>query len=190
MPTAACENEAGGGAAPRAIDCNAIKMPAKRRRRMGLRTKAVLGLAVFLPLIAPPAGAKGTCELQPLMHQRKDAATVEHLEDAWSVAYLQGDTEFEGCLLTPYFMEILRTGEVKTLKDELGFAARNKGKNLAIPQLPKSTVMLHNDVAVAFGISRSAGDGKTQATRYADYYVWENGMWHAFFAQQTPIKDN
>jgi hypothetical protein len=151
---------------------------------MALARKAVLGLALLLLFVPSSVQAKGTCELPPLMHQRRDVATVQHLEDAWSIAYLKGDTDLELCLLAPDFTEILRTGEVKVLTDELGFAAKNKGKNLAIPDLPKSTVLIHGNVAVAYGISKSTGaDGTPRTMRYADYYVWENDTWHAFFAQ-------
>jgi hypothetical protein len=130
--------------------------------------------------------AKDTCNMPPLLHQRRDVATVQDLEHAWSVAYLRGDTDLERCLLASDFTEIMRTGEVKGLTDELEFAAKNQGKNPAIPDLPKSTVLIHGNVAVAYGTSTSAGaDGARRRTRFADYYVWENGAWHAFFAQQT-----
>jgi hypothetical protein len=47
-----------------------------------------------------------------------------------------------------------------------------------------SVAYLHGDIA--YGISKSTGaDGKPRTTRYADYYIWENEAWHAFFAQQT-----
>jgi len=125
------------------------------------------------------------------MHQRKDAATIQHLEGAWSIAYLQGDMELERCLLTPDFTEILRNGDVIVLADELQLAANNKGKNLLIADLPKSTVLIHGNVAVAYGTSHStSSDGKARTTRFADYYIWENGTWHAFFAQQTQFENN
>jgi hypothetical protein len=147
---------------------------------------SAFGLAFLLLILSSSLQAKDACNLPPLMHQSRDVTTVQHLENAWSVAYLRGDTELERCLLTPDFTEILRTGEVKVLTDELEFALKNKGKNLAIPDLPKSTVLMHGNVAVGYGISRSPGAGGEQRTiRYADYYVWEDGAWHAFFAQQT-----
>jgi hypothetical protein len=143
-------------------------------------------LSCSLPMLA-----KDACNLKPLLHQHRDVATVQHLEDEWSLAYLRGDTDFEQCLLTPDYTEIARSGEVKVLADELALAAKNKGKNLPIPDLPKSTVLLHGNVAVAFGMSGSTtSDGKQRKTRYADYYIWENGAWHAFFAQQTQFQNN
>ncbi len=157
---------------------------------MPMIRNSALDLAFLLLILVPATSlqvkAKDACNLPALMHQRRDAATVQQLENAWSIAYLRGDTELERCLLSPDFTEILRTGEVKLLADELEFAVKNKGKNLAIPELPKSTVLMHGAVAVGYGTSRSTGtDGKTRTMRYADYYVWENGVWHAFFAQQT-----
>ncbi len=148
--------------------------------------KLILGLA-FLAWLSPMASqAESACGQKPLQDQHEDAATIQALEAAWSVAYLHGDTDLERCLLTPDFTEIMRNGEVKVLADELGFAEKNKGKDLPIPAMPKIAVLMHGNVAVAYGISRSTGaDGKTRSTRYADYYVWEAGSWQAFFAQQT-----
>lgn len=65
------------------------------------------------------------------------------------------------------------------LSDELGFARVNHGTNKPIPFLAEGTILIHGDVAVAYGNSR--------AVKYADYYVWENGRWKAFFAQQTGV---
>lgn len=158
---------------------------------MRLTKISLLSLALLLLFHPAAVHAKGTCELAPLMNQHKDVATVQHLEEAWSIAFLQGDTDVVRCLLTPDFTEIQRSGEVKALTDELALAAKNKGKNNSIPDLPKSTVLIHGNVAVAYGISKSTGDdGKPRTTRFADYYIWENGAWHAFFAQQTQLENS
>ena len=136
-----------------------------------------------------PVAAVGSCALPPLMHQREDVATVERLETAWSVAFLQGDVLLERCLLTPDFAEILRGGETKYLADELGFAEANRGQHRPIPDFPKPVVLLHGDAAVAYGTSQSvSANGTPRITRYADFYLWEAGRWHAFFAQQTPVE--
>jgi hypothetical protein len=158
---------------------------------MGFARTNFLGLTLVSLIYSLPPQAKAVCNLRPLLHQHRDVATVQHLEDEWSLAYLRGDTDFERCLLTPDFTEIVRSGEVKVLADELALAAKNRGKNLPILDFPKPTVLLHGNVAVAFGMSSSTtSDGKLRQTRYADYYIWENGVWHAFFAQQTQIENN
>jgi hypothetical protein len=103
--------------------------------------------------------------------------------------YLRGDTNLERCLFAPDFKEILHTGEVKDLAAELGFAAKNEGKNLRIPSAPKETILMHGNVAVAYGLSTSNGpDGRRRITRYADYYVWEDNSWRAFFEQQAQVE--
>jgi hypothetical protein len=147
--------------------------------------------AVLFVLFAPsiPLHAQTTCDIDSLKGQQRDVATIQRLENAWTVAYLKADTNFELCLLSKDFTEIVRGGDVKVLSDELAFARKNEGKNLLIPRLPEPTVLLHDNVAVAYGTSLSTGpDGKIKETRYADYYVWENGRWHAFFAQQTSVE--
>jgi hypothetical protein len=150
-----------------------------------------LAFATSLILFAPsiPLHAQTTCDVDALKAQQRDVTTIQRLENAWTIAYLKADTNFELCLLSKDFTEIVRSGEVKSLADELAFARKNEGKNLPIPKLPEPTVLLHDNVAVAYGTSQSTGpDGKIKETRYADCYVWENGKWHAFFAQQTSVE--
>lgn len=143
----------------------------------------VLSLLVLCSMASPVWAA---CGQEALQHEHKDAATIQVLETAWSVAYLKGDVDFERCLLTPDFTEILKDGSVKLLVDELGFAAKNSGKHLPIPDLPQGTVFIHGDVAVAYGLSGSTdAQGVKHMTRYADYYIWEEGAWRAYFAQQS-----
>jgi hypothetical protein len=130
--------------------------------------------------------ARADCAGPALAHQRRDAATIQRLENAWSLAYLTGDTEFEACLLTPDFTEIMSTGSIHNLSEELALAEKNKGKTVAALNLPPTTVHIHGDVAVAYGISSEKMiDGKPHKSYFADYYVWKNGAWHVYFAQQT-----
>lgn len=143
---------------------------------------AAVCIAYFLPLSSRAAHG---CRQAVLQHERKNIATIQTLERAWSVAFLRGDIGFERCLLTPDFTEIGRDGGVKVLADELGFAAQNAGKNLPMPEIPAVTVMIHGDVAVAYLAVQRIKDGKALKVYNADYYVWEEGGWHAFFSQQT-----
>jgi ketosteroid isomerase-like protein len=132
------------------------------------------------------ANAKADCTRPVLAHQRQDAATIQVLESAWTLAYLSGDTEFEACLLTSDFTEIMSNGTINHLSDELALAEKNKGKAGTAPNLPAITVHMHGDVAVAYGISSDKViDGKPHKSYYADYYVWRDGAWHVYFAQQT-----
>jgi hypothetical protein len=137
-------------------------------------------------LIALTADAEADCARPALAHQRQDAATIQRLEVAWTVAYLTGDTEFEACLLTPDFTEIMSNGTINHLTEELALAEKNKGKTVTTPDMPPITLNVHGNVAVAYGISPAKMiDGKAHKSYYADYYVWTNGAWHVFFAQQT-----
>lgn len=141
--------------------------------------------AIAAALVFSSAVRADDCQLPALLQQHRDAATIENLELAWSRAYLRGDTAFEECLLTADFTEIMRNGAVKHLSDELALAAKNAANPLPMGAIPRGTVLLHGDVAVAYGRSQSAGGA--HAMRYADYYVWENGRWRVYFAQQTEI---
>jgi hypothetical protein len=149
-------------------------------------TFRTLQLLFCVSVIVFAADARAACDRPALAHQQRDAATIQRLESAWTRAYLSGDTEFEACLLTPDFTEIMSNGSINHLSEELGLAEKNKGKAVAAPNMPTITVHLHGDVAVAYGISsEKLIDGKPHKSYFADYYVWKNGMWHVYFAQQT-----
>ena len=142
--------------------------------------KASIGIATTL--ILSSVVKANDCQYPTLAHEHRDVATIQTLELEWSRAYLGGDTDFEECLLTPDFTEIMRNGDIKDLSAELALAAKNKAKPLPLGDLPRGQVLLHGNVAVAYGRSTGA-----PAMRYADYYVWENGHWRVYFAQQTEI---
>ena len=136
------------------------------------------------PVVGP------TCESRPeLRHQSRDAPTIQRLENAWSRAFLTGDGDFMKCLLLPGFREILRSGDVKDVAYEIEVALRNRGKGLPVPDFPPESILLNGDVAVAYGESIPASNQPNRRTRFADFYVWKNGSWRVFFAQQTAIQD-
>ncbi len=90
------------------------------------------------------------------------------------------------CLLASDFTEIMRSGELKLLSDELSMAEKNRGKDLKVPEMPRIKVLLHENAAVAYGRSFSTSkDGRTEIRWYSDTYLWKDGQWRAFFAQQT-----
>lgn len=125
------------------------------------------------------------------MHEHNDVATVQHLENARSTAYLRGDADFIGCLLTPDFVEVLGNGELQFLAYQLKVVAKNRGKNLAMPDLPKVNVLKHGNVAVAHAISSTTdSSGKPRTRRLVDFYHWEHGKCHAFFAQQPLVESH
>lgn len=146
--------------------------------------KALIVTAPVVLILSSVVNAND-CRFPTLAHEHRDVATIQALELEWTRAYLRGDTDFEACLLTPDFTEIMRNGDIKDLSAELALAAKNSAKPLPLGDLPSGQVLLHGNVAVAYG--RSTGE---RAMRYADYYVWENGHWRVYFAQQTEIVTN
>lgn len=151
-----------------------------------IHTLFAIFLISYFSLAAFAQPAASNCARADLAHQQQDEATVQRLEKAWSIAYLTGDTEFEACLLTQDFMEIMSNGSVNHLREELALAEKNNGKSLDNPNLPPSTVHIHGNVAVAYGISPAKMvDGKAHKSYFADFYVWSDGAWHVYFAQQT-----
>jgi hypothetical protein len=149
----------------------------------------VAGLISALPFMPTHAQAQtnGACNVPPLMSQRQDAATIQHLEASWNIAIAQGDASFEDCLLTADFLEILANGDLKTRADELGFTTKNKGQNKPRPRLPAFTVVIHSNVAIAYAIWTPT-DPNRRPDKIVDYFIWENGSWHVFFSQSTPVE--
>jgi hypothetical protein len=148
--------------------------------------KTIAPLLLLFPVTISAQSGANNCNFTELKNQQEDAATIQRLEIAWTEAYLRADTGFMSCLLAPDFTEIMRSGELKTLSGELAMAEKNRGKDLKMSELPKIQVLLHENVAVAYGntILKNAG-GKRETRWYSDSYVWKDGQWHAFFAQQT-----
>lgn len=169
-------------------------MPVKRHSglSMHLQRRPAWALAAGLAALAcipVHAQAAAACNRPELRGQKRDAATIQRLERAWSVAFLTGDAELESCLLLPAFTEIFGDGRMQHLGDELALARANQGKHPPMPDFPGEKVLLRGDAAVAYGISTSKGtDGQVRRQWFADYYVWNRGAWHVYFAQQTPIK--
>ena len=147
---------------------------------------SLVGLICLLPVSAAYAQPPGTCELESLQHQQRDAATIQHLEASWYLAITHGDMEFESCLLTADFMSIFPGGALKARADELRLTAKNKGQNRSVQPLPKFTVLRHDGVAVAYATWTPTG-GAVKPGVIADYFVWENGRWRVFFSQETPV---
>lgn len=147
--------------------------------------KAIALALMLLPGTVLAQGRARSCDFPQLKNQHRDIATVRRLETAWSEAYLRGDANLMSCLLAPDFTEIMRSGELKTVSGELDMAENNRGKDLKMPELPRIRVLLHGNAAVAYGRTIVKTGGKTETRWYSDTYLWRNGQWHAFFAQQT-----
>jgi hypothetical protein len=98
------------------------------------KVPSVMAIAM---LILSPVVKANDCQFPALRHQHRDVATIEALELEWTRAYLRGDTRFEACLLTADFSEIMRTGEVKFLSDELALAAKDAANPLRMGDIPE-----------------------------------------------------
>jgi len=147
--------------------------------------RTVMALGISLACLSSLAFPQTRCSDPALQNQTQDAVTIQRLEKAWSAAFLKGNVEVERCLLLPEFTEIFGDGRIEHLEDELNLARANQGKDLPIPAFRLANVLIHGNVAVAFGTSESKGTVNKRRWWYADYYVWEKDQWHVYFAQQT-----
>jgi hypothetical protein len=107
-------------------------------------------LVALLILFAARVGA--TCNEPEFLNEKRDASTIVILEDAWTSAFLRGDIGFMACLLAPDFTEIMRSGAIYHLSDEIALAEKNKGRTAELSTLPHINVLLHDNVAVAYGL--------------------------------------
>jgi hypothetical protein len=148
-----------------------------------MRLKATASLLLMGSVCAQ--GQANKCGYSQLGNQRKDVATIQRLERVWNEAYLRGDAGLMSCLLAPDFTEIMRSGELKALSDELAMAENNRGKDLKMSEVPRISVLLHENAAVAFGKTIVTSNGEHQIRWYSDTCLWKDGQWHAIFAQQT-----
>jgi hypothetical protein len=139
---------------------------------MWCTTKIAVGLMCLVFFVAGHAQAKDACNLRSLAHQQRDEATIQNLETAWNIAMSRGDTDFELCLLTPDFMEILPNGELKTLTDQLGFTEKNQEQNKPVAELPKIKVLIHGNVAVAHATWKPT-EANRKPDQTADFFIWE-----------------
>jgi hypothetical protein len=159
--------------------------------RLQVSKTLALFAALAFSLCASPLLAEGGCSAPEVADQKQDAATVQRLENAFTAAFLRGDTDFEKCLLLLNYSEVSRSGKWRELSSELEGRARNCCKNLSVAEMPKVDVLMHGDVAVAHGLfTFTTPDGKSQSTRFSDVYVWKDDTWHVLYPQQTPADSN
>jgi hypothetical protein len=150
---------------------------------MTLRSLVILVSAVS---IVGAARAEASCNQPELQGQAQERATIRKLESAWVHAFLTGDSDLEGCILSPDFTEIRSDGTIDHFAEQMARVAKHKG-GTDNGNRPDLQVLMHDDVAVAYAVSKETMmiDGKPHGFASADYYVWKDGAWHCFFAQQT-----
>jgi hypothetical protein len=64
----------------------------------GIMTLRTIQLLFSICFIVFTADSRADCARPALAHQRRDAATMQRPDGAWSLAYLTGDAEFGACL--------------------------------------------------------------------------------------------
>jgi hypothetical protein len=116
-------------------------------------------------------------------HTAAGALAAEHY---WVDAIERRDAAALECLLAPDFSDINWQGRVLTRAEMLdGFTAKPR-VTLALDDLTTDVV---GDVAVVRGRNRQTGpDGKPAgAVRFTDIFVYRDGAWRAFRAQETVV---
>ena len=129
------------------------------------------------------------CDAPAQLVQARDAATVRRLVTAWETSERTGDIAFGKCLLDRGFVGILADGKIETFAGELEATSRRANGHSFTSDRSEITVLMHGNAAVAYGrrpapLSRN----HRETIPFADYLVWENSSWHAYFSNQTKVR--
>lgn len=125
-----------------------------------------------------------TCCVAPLAanaaDQRSDEAGLRDVENAWSRAFVTGDTRALDDLLDPAYVSVSQKG-VPRSKAEIIDAAKHFAEQHpdtpAQPLPPTSTISIKDNSAVV----THHGDKETSV----DVFYYSQGRWHAWYSQHT-----
>jgi len=105
---------------------------------------------------------------------------VRDVENAWSRAFITGDTKALDDLLDPAYVSVSAAGVPRPKADIVAAAARfaEQHPNTPVQPLPPtSTISIKGDTAVV----THHGDKETSV----DVFYYSQGRWHAWYSQHT-----
>lgn len=142
----------------------------------------VVALALLLTLTAAP-GLVAQVAASP-------ADTIRALEDSRTQAVLHADTAALARMVADDFVEIARTGQLRTKSDNIRDLASGRLRLLTLEH-DSVTVRMYGDVGVLTAIARQtgtfAGFPFAGNIRYTRIFVRRDGRWQAVLMQQTPL---
>lgn len=145
----------------------------------------VLLWAIALPVFAQNCG-------RILGQQKPDAASIKKVEDAWSDAYTNGETDYLDCLLSPDYVSVSARGvprdKAAIVSGAQKNAQQNKGKSAAMPDLPQPKIQLYGNTAVVQSSLPADPNGKYPAMYSSDVFAFQDGVWRAVYSQHTAVE--
>jgi hypothetical protein len=129
------------------------------------------------PAAAPSAAA---CAAISTPDQKRDAETLQRIEQAWLTAEYRGHPEYLECLLEPDYRTSSRSGLVRTRADVIARVPTTPNDTREAPKL-ETIVVIHGDVASAHSTLKTVDKaGAPKEVHFVDGYVFRDGRWFAF----------
>lgn len=107
---------------------------------------------------------------------------VRQVEDAWSQAFVSGDTAFLSELLDPGYVSVSASGTARSREQVIDLARRYAEKSpgqKAQPLPPSSKIQVHGGLALV------THHGPNEVS--VDVLHLSNGAWRALYSQHTAI---
>lgn len=158
------------------------------RPHLLLRTAAAALIGAFtLGAAALPARAvsaapttAAACAQVATPHQKKDAETLQRIEQAWLTAEYHGHREYLECLLEPDYRTSGRSGVPRSRQEVIDAVPTVANETREVPKL-ETVVVIHGDSATAHSILKTTDKaGNPKEVHFVDGYTFHDGRWFAF----------
>jgi len=112
--------------------------------------------------------------------QKRDASTIQRIEQAWLTAEYHGHREYLACLLEPDYQTSSRSGLVRSRQDVIDRVPQVTDDAREVPKF-ETIVVLHGDSATAHSILKTTDKaGNPKEVHFVDGYTFHDGRWFAF----------
>jgi hypothetical protein len=112
--------------------------------------------------------------------QKRDADTIQRIEQAWLTAEYRGHPEYLRCLLEPDYQTSSKSGQVRSKADVVGRVSTTPDDAHPVPKL-ETIVVIHGDAATAHSILKTVDKaGNPKEVHFVDGYTFHDGRWYAF----------
>jgi len=112
--------------------------------------------------------------------QKRDATTIQRIEQAWLTAEYHGHREYLACLLEPDYQTSSRSGLVRSRQDVIDRVPQVADDAREVPKL-ETIVVIHGDSATAHSILKTTDKaGNPKEVHFVDGYTFHDGRWFAF----------
>jgi len=117
----------------------------------------------------------------PNMETTPTAEGVRAVEDHWGRAFVTGDTAYLEQLLTDEYVSVNQSGRARPKAEIIALSRKiASGPNPPSPTESTAKIVVRGNAAIA----TAAGDTDVSV----DLFFYEDGRWHAWYSQHTPVR--